>query len=54
MNNARGNRFSKDHQWIDVERGGSEEQKEFFSYSFSEMGKYDQPALWKYVMGVTR
>ena len=41
MNNSRGNRYSRDHQWIDIQSRSSKATNDFFKYSFAEMGKYD-------------
>mmetsp|Transcript_40343 Transcript_40343/g.38822 ORF Transcript_40343/g.38822 Transcript_40343/m.38822 type:complete len:144 (+) Transcript_40343:36-467(+) len=49
MNNSRGNRYSKHHVFLD-----HEVDKEFWDYSFEEMAKYDQPALFKYVLEKTK
>jgi hypothetical protein len=40
MNNSRGNRNSKQHVYLDAN-----EDDEFWEFSFTEMGRYDQPAL---------
>jgi len=49
MNNSRGNRYSRDHQLIEVDYCSSLEAEEYWGFSFDEMGNFDQPALWKYV-----
>jgi pimeloyl-ACP methyl ester carboxylesterase len=49
LNNSRGNRFSRDHMALDVEKS----KEEYFSFSFQEMGQFDQPALWTYIMQKT-
>lgn len=49
MNNSRGNRYSRDHQTLDVDT----DLKKYFDFSFSELGEYDQIGLWEYVMKVT-
>jgi pimeloyl-ACP methyl ester carboxylesterase len=49
MNNSRGNRFSRDHVALDVEKS----KEEYFSFSFQEMGQFDQPALWTYIIQKT-
>jgi hypothetical protein len=36
MNNSRGNRYSKHHIYLEPES-----DKEFWDYSFVEMGKFD-------------
>ena len=48
MNNSRGNRYSRHHSFIDPDN-----DKNFWDYSFEEMAKYDQPALFNYVLGKT-
>ena len=53
MNNSRGNRYSKDHQWIELDACTSEERDNYWSFSFSELGKYDQPALWNFIISKT-
>ncbi|CDW79126.1 ab-hydrolase associated lipase region family protein [Stylonychia lemnae] len=49
MNNTRGNRYSRHHVYLDPDI----DRKEFWDYSFEEMGKYDQPALINYVIQKT-
>lgn len=49
MNNTRGNRYSRNHVFLDADL----DKKEFWDYSFEDMGKYDQPALFNYVLGKT-
>ena len=41
LNNSRGNRYSKDHQEIDVDHMSNKEKACFFDFSFYEMGNYD-------------
>ena len=53
MNNSRGNRYSRDHQHIDMKYATTEEHAKFYNYSFEELAEYDQPALWKYVLETT-
>jgi len=56
LNNSRGNKFSKDHQYYDLKNPNKnlpeirEQQKKFWDFSFHELGVYDQPALWNFVM----
>ena len=50
MNNNRCNRFSRDHQTIDLENCSKKDKETYFNVSFDEMAMYDQPALWKYVI----
>ena len=54
LNNSRGNRFSRDHQKIDLNMCTKEEFKAYYDFSFQEMAEYDQPALWKYVLNFTQ
>lgn len=49
MNNSRGNRFSRNHTYLDADV-----DKEFWDFSFQEMGKYDQPALFDFILSKTR
>lgn len=46
MNNTRGNRYSRHHQFLDPDL----DKKQFWDYSFEDMGKYDLPALFNYVL----
>lgn len=48
--NFRGNFYSRKHKDLDVLR----QPKEFFDYSFHEMGLYDIPAAVDYILNVTR
>lgn len=54
MNNSRGNRYSRDHQEIDVDDGDWESIYKYWAFSFSEMAEFDQPALWEYVLDITK
>lgn len=47
MGNARGNTYSKEHVSLDVK------SKEYWAFSWHEMGKYDLPANFDYVLNVT-
>lgn len=51
MNNTRGNRFSKHHVHLDPE--DDDEKERFWDYSFEDMAKYDQPALFEFVLKST-
>ena len=65
LNNSRGNRHSKDHQFLQFKLENPDMANEhinpsilknrevYFDYSFHELGVYDQPALWKYVIKET-
>jgi pimeloyl-ACP methyl ester carboxylesterase len=48
VNNTRGNRHSRNHVFLDPDN-----DKEFWDYSFEDMAKYDQPALFNYVLDKT-
>lgn len=48
MNNSRGNRYSKNHVHLEPEN-----DRQFWDYSFEDMGKYDQPALFNFVIEKT-
>ena len=48
MNNSRGNCYSRQHKYLDPDN-----DKEFWNFSFHELGKYDQPALWNLVLKET-
>lgn len=47
MGNARGNTYSKEHVSLDVK------SKEFWAFSWNEMGMYDLPAVFDYALNVT-
>jgi len=49
MNNSRGNRYSKHHVFFEPEH-----DKSFWDYSFEDMAKFDQPALFKFVLAKTQ
>jgi pimeloyl-ACP methyl ester carboxylesterase len=51
MNNSRGNRYSRNHIFLDPD--DDKQTERFWDYSFEEMAKYDQPALFKFVLGQT-
>ena len=62
LNNSRGNRYSKEHQLLDLKMNSSsvemservlKNREKFWDYSFHEMAIYDQPALWKFVIAET-
>lgn len=48
MANSRGNKFSKHHTYMDPE-----EDKDYWKFSFYEMGRYDQPALLEFILNKT-
>ena len=48
MANSRGNKFSKHHRYMDPE-----EDKDYWQFSFYEMGRYDQPALLEFILNKT-
>lgn len=49
MNNSRGNRFSRQHRYLDPDL-----HEEYWDYSFQEMAQYDQPALIQHILNVTK
>lgn len=49
LNNSRGNRHSKNHKNLDPSV-----HKQFWDFSFQEMGQYDQPALFNYILSQTK
>jgi hypothetical protein len=48
MNNSRGNRYSRHHSFLDPDN--DDHKQRFWDFSFEEMAKYDQPALFKFVL----
>jgi len=48
LNNTRGNRYSRQHIYLDPDT-----DKAFWDYSFAEMAKFDQPALFDFVLAST-
>lgn len=51
LGNNRGNTYSRKHKSLDPDR--EEDQKEFFDFSFYEMGKYDLPAIYNKIYSLT-
>mmetsp|Transcript_5929 Transcript_5929/g.5090 ORF Transcript_5929/g.5090 Transcript_5929/m.5090 type:complete len:104 (+) Transcript_5929:292-603(+) len=51
LGNTRGNKYSRDHQWLDP--NDSEDKYLFFDFSFEEMGIYDTPAVIQYILSLT-
>jgi len=49
MNNSRGNRYSRDHSYLDPDERGADVPAEFWKFSFHELAIYDQPAAWEYI-----
>ena len=47
LGNSRGNRYSFEHVKYTLK------DKEYWDFSFHEMGIYDQPALAKYILAKT-
>jgi lysosomal acid lipase/cholesteryl ester hydrolase len=45
MNNNRGTTYSRKHSSLDPDT-----DKEYWDYSFQEMGRYDQPAVWSFIL----
>ena len=54
MGNARCNRYSRDHQWLDVDTSQLAIRSKFFEISFDHMAEFDQPALWECVLSNTK
>ena len=48
MNNSRGNKHSRFHRFLDPDY-----DKEYWDFSFYEMGKYDLPAVITYILTET-
>ena len=46
MNNSRGTCFSRQHKYLDPDA----DKREYWDYSFQEMGIYDQPACFEYIL----
>jgi lysosomal acid lipase/cholesteryl ester hydrolase len=59
LNNSRGNRYSRDHQFLDILSKDTSlpeirsQHRRFWDFSFHELGVYDQPALMKFVIRET-
>lgn len=45
LNNSRGNCYSRDHKYLDPDN-----DEEYWDFSFHELGKFDQPALFSYIL----
>ena len=41
LNNSRGNRYSRDHQFIDLDTASPEEIEEYFTFSVDQMAEFD-------------
>jgi lysosomal acid lipase/cholesteryl ester hydrolase len=54
MGNARCNRYSRDHQWMEVDTSIFEVRSKFWEISFDDMAEFDQPALWEFILGQTK
>ena len=48
MNNNRGTTYSRKHTTLDPDK-----DDDYWDYSFQEMGKYDQPAVWNFILTKT-
>lgn len=48
MGNSRGNRYSKNHRYLESS------QEEFWNFSFYELGRFDLPAQISYILTETR
>ena len=59
LNNSRGNQYSLEHKYFDLKskkklsKEMKDEIEKYWDFSFHELGLYDQPALWNYVMKET-
>ena len=62
LNNSRGNWYSMEHTDYDPKVKGSKafkkddqksQKEDYYDFSFHELGIYDQPALWNYVLKET-
>ena len=59
LNNSRGNNYSRDHSFLEVNHKNKQlpeiqaQRKRFFDFSFHELGVFDQPALWNFVLQKT-
>jgi pimeloyl-ACP methyl ester carboxylesterase len=51
INNTRGNRYSRSHVYMDPD--DKDDKATFWDYSFEDMAKYDQPALFNFVLSKT-
>lgn len=49
LNNDRGNIYSRHHKYLDRET----DSKEYFDFSFQDLGKYDMPAFIDYIRDLT-
>lgn len=49
INNSRGNRYSRNHISLDPDY----DKSQYWDYSFEEMAKFDQPALFTFVLNRT-
>ena len=47
LGNARGNTYSRNHVFLDTE------EQEYWNFSFDEMGRFDLPAVIRYVLART-
>lgn len=53
MGNSRGNRYSREHQEIDVDTCKTKKVNKYWNFSFQEMAQYDLPAMFEYVQNIT-
>lgn len=60
LNNSRGSRYSREHRSLDITNRSKhlpeikEQYDRYYDFSFHEMGLYDLPALFKFVMKKTK
>jgi pimeloyl-ACP methyl ester carboxylesterase len=50
LGNSRGNKYSRNHKTLDPEK----DKNKFWEFSFHEMGKYDLPAMIKFIQEKTK
>jgi pimeloyl-ACP methyl ester carboxylesterase len=48
LGNSRGSRYSMEHEYLDPKK-----DKEFWEFSFTEMGEYDAPAQFEYALKIS-
>lgn len=49
VNNSRGTKYSKEHKIFDVDK----EPQKYYDFSFHEIGVFEMPALFKFVVKKT-
>ena len=46
VNNSRGTKYSREHKTLDVRK----DPEKYYDFSFHELGVFDMPALFKFVV----